>query len=385
MLNTPKAHVHAGESMSKTSIEQIVSMETERFGAYLRAEKRTDATVISYSRSLGRFLTFVKKPVEEITKADMQSWKGHLAERYCENTMSAMIASVNCYTANILERPDLKMRSPRQVEKQKIPLTENEVRAIMDEARKPRQGENGVRTGFETSYRDYAQICVMYYGGLRVSEIVKLKVSGLNLDKQRLQVYAGKGKDYSSVNLTDEAVQAIRVYITKGRPTPTKGHEDTLFLSAGGLPLSRKNVWTMVKRMAFEAGIEKNVHPHIFRHSMITHMAEKGLSASFIQAQSRHKSLDDVQKYTHLSERSQRNAYDTAFDGNGTGPAMPRPSTPGPKPAPGPMYADGGDLREKVLAKYLDGEIDDTKLEKMLSLIDRQPVMPKVSPVAGYQ
>jgi len=371
--------------VSKTSIEQIVSREIERFGTYLRAEKRTDATVASYSRSLGRFLIFIKKPTEEITKADMQAWKGDLAVRYCENTMSAMIASVNCYTANILERTDLKMRSPRQVEKHKIPLTEREVRAVMDEARKPRQGENGVRAGFETSYRDYAQICVMYYGGLRVSEIVKLRVSGLNLDKQRLQVHAGKGKDYSSVNLTDEAVQAIRVYVTKGRPTPAKGHEDTLFLCASGLPLSRKNVWTMVKRMAFEAGIEKNVHPHIFRHSMITHMAEKGLSASFIQAQSRHKSLDDVQKYTHLSERSQRDAYDKAFDEEKPGMAVPKPSMPAPKPAPGPMYADGGNMREKILSKYLDGEIDDSKLEKLLSLVDGPPSHEKIASIAGYQ
>ena len=79
MLNTPKAHVHAGESMSKTSIEQIVSMETERLVAYLRAEKRSVATVSAYTRSLTNFLRFVKKPVGEITKADMQSWKGHLA------------------------------------------------------------------------------------------------------------------------------------------------------------------------------------------------------------------------------------------------------------------------------------------------------------------
>jgi integrase/recombinase XerD len=370
--------------MSKTSIDQIVSRETERFSTYLKAEKRTKATVLSYSRSLGRFLSFVGKPTEEITKADMQSWKGYLAGQYCENTMSAMIASVNCYTANILERPDLKMRSPKQVEKQKIPLTESEVRAIMDESRKPRQGDNGVRAGFETSYRDYAEICVMYYGGLRVSEIVNLRVSGLNLDRQRLQVYAGKGKDYSSVNLTDEAVQAIRVYQAKGRPKPSPGCEDTLFLSGSGLPMSRKKVWTMVKRMAFEAGIEKNVHPHIFRHSMITHMAEKGLSASFIQAQSRHKSLDDVQKYTHLSERSQRDAYDRAFNEEKPEVVAPKPAMPSPKPAPGPMYADGN-LRERVLAKYLDGEIDDSKLERMLSLIDHEQIVPKPNAVAGYQ
>jgi hypothetical protein len=117
---------------------------------------------------------------------------------------------------------------------------------------------------------------------------------------------------------------------------------------------------------------------------MITHMAEKGLSASFIQAQSRHKSLDMVQRYTHLSQKSVRDAYDRAFNGDAPEVAVPKPPTPAPKPAPGPMYADGN-LREKVLAKYLDGEIDDSKLEKMLSLIDHEQVVPKISPVAGYQ
>jgi site-specific recombinase XerD len=368
--------------MSKTSIEHIVSMETERFSQYLKAEKRSVATITAYTRSLTNFLDFVNKPVEEITKADMQSWKGHLAGQYCENTMMSMIASVNTYTSYLLERPDLKIRPPRQVEKHKVPLTEGEVKRIMDEARKPRAGQNGVH--YETSCRDYSAICIMYYGGLRASEVVNLRVSGLDLDMRRLRVEAGKGKDYSTVNLTDEAVEAIRVYLAKGRPMPAKGYEDRLFLCASGLPMSRKHLWIVVKHMAFEAGIEKNVHPHIFRHSMITHMAEKGLSASFIQAQSRHKSLDMVQKYTHLSERSVRNAYDTAFNGDKTGPAIPKPPTPAPKPAPGPMYADGN-LRDKVLAKYLDGEIDDEKLEKMLSLIDHEPVAPKVSPVAGYQ
>jgi hypothetical protein len=121
---------------------------------------------------------------------------------------------------------------------------------------------------------------------------------------------------------------------------------------------------------------------------MITHMAERGLSASFIQAQSRHKSLDMVQKYTHLSERSVRNAYDTAFNDEDKELAVPKPSTPAPKPAPGPvspMYASEGNLREKVLAKYLDGEIDDSKLEKMLSLIDHEQIAPKPNSIAGYQ
>ena len=118
---------------------------------------------------------------------------------------------------------------------------------------------------------------------------------------------------------------------------------------------------------------------------MITHMAEKGLSASFIQAQSRHKSLDMVARYTHLSDKSVRDAYDTVFNGDETKPTIPKPPTPAPKPAPSPMYADSGNLRERVLAKYLDGEIDDSKLEKMLALIDHEQVAPKPNAIAGYQ
>jgi hypothetical protein len=202
---------------------------------------------------------------------------------------------------------------------------------------------------------------------------------------KRLRVNAGKGKNYDMVNLTPEAVQSIREYIEHGRGTPAKGSEDRLFLSMKGYPLGTTMIRRIIKQVAFEAGITKNVHPHIFRHSMITHMAEKGLSASFIQAQSRHKSLDMVQKYTHLSQKSVRDAYDRAFNGDEVEVAVPKPPMPTPRPAQGPMYADGGNLREKVLAKYLDGEIDDTKLEKMLSLIDHEQVAPRPNSIAGYQ
>ncbi len=357
--------------MSKTSIDQIVSMETERLNAYLRADKKSELTVASYSRAVEQMLREIGKAPDQLTPEDMQRFKAYLSKRYSENSMYAVVAGVNQYIERILNRPELKIRPPKRVNITKMPLTENEVKAIRKTASERKTG-----------LRDVALIDVMYFGGLRVAEVSQLTLSCLNLDMNQLRVNAGKGKDYSFVNLTSDAVMSLREYIERGRPQPAKGSEDVLFLGARGGPLITTSIRIMVKEIAFEAGISKNVHPHIFRHSMITHMAEKGLSASFIQAQSRHKSLDMVQRYTHLSQKSVRDAYDKAFNGVEVEVAIPKPPTPEPRPAPGPMYAD---LRERVLAKYLDGEIDDSKLEYILSHIDHEQIAPRPSSIAGYQ
>ena len=367
------------QSLSSVSTESKAQEEVERFAAYLRAEKRTNATVAAYSRALGGFLRYVGKPIEQLAKADMQAWKANLAARYCENSMIPMICAVNCYMANLAEHPELKVRAPRAVEKHKIPLTEVEVVAILREAQRPIRADGS--TAFEPSLRDYMSICLMYYGGLRASEVISLRISGLDLDKKRVRVHAGKGKDYSTVNLTDEAVQAVRAYLKDGRPVSQRGCEDFLVLSEGGKPMRRNTLWGIVKRIAFRAGMEKDVHPHIFRHSMITHMAERGIPAQMIQAQSRHKSLDMVQKYTHLSEQAVRQSYDRAF---GTAPEKDEPKPVKPTPTPS-LYADGGpSLRERVLVRYLDGEISDEKLERLLSLMDGSQSSTKIRPVPGY-
>jgi len=116
------------------------------------------------------------------------------------------------------------------------------------------------------------------------------------------------------VNLSEYAVKWIGEYLKRGRAEPALPiYQDYLILSLLGRPLSRDTIWVISQKIAFQAGIEKNVYPHLFRHSMATHMAEKGLPAPLIQAQTGHKRLDDVQKYIHLSQKSVRDAYDSAI------------------------------------------------------------------------
>jgi integrase/recombinase XerD len=352
-------------------IEQSVSREVECFSAYLRAEKRSENTVELYGGTLEGFLTWFGKPSNELTKQDMQRWKGHLSESYSENTMSTRIAAINQYTERILERPDLKMRPPKRVFRSKIPLTEDEIRRMLDEAKKPRIGRNGFPNDSDMSLRDHAEICLMYWGGLRASEVVNLRLSDLDLDDKKLRVHEGKGMDFSLVNLSEEAVKGVRDYLEHGRPKPAKSeYADRVFLSMKGAPLGRNKLWPMVKRIAFWAGIEKNVHPHIFRHSMITHMAEKGLSASFIQAQSRHKSLDMVERYTHLSAQSVRVAYDKVFSRQEPTEeeiGAQKPSVPVEK------ASSERSIKDRILEAFLDGKISEDKigkLEKLFSMLD---------------
>jgi len=360
--------------MSKTSIDQIVSMETERLSAYLRADKKSELTVDLYARSIDQMFRVTGKAPDQLTPEDMQRFKAYMAKNYSENGMYSLLVGVNQYTEHILKRPELKIRPPRRVDIAKIPLTENEVKAIRKTASERKTG-----------LRDVALVDVMYFGGLRVAEVSKLTISSLDLDMNRLRVNAGKGKNYDMVNLTSEAVQSLREYIEHGRPQSAPEMNDRLFLNANGGPLVMTQIRRIVKQVAFEAGITKNVHPHIFRHSMITHMAEKGLSASFIQAQSRHKSLDMVQRYTHLSQKSVRDAYDRAFNGDEVEVAVPKPPMPTPTPAQGPTHADGNNLRERILEKYLDGKIDDSRLEMLLAQLDHVPIAPKPNAIAGYQ
>jgi len=368
------------ESVGEATPRPWVREEVERFCAYLRAEKRAERTVEQYGVILLWFLEWFDKPPEHLTEDDMQRWKEHLSVKkgYCENSMSTMIAAVNQYTERILKRQNLKMRPPRRVIRTKIPLTEDEISRILEEAAKPRLGKKGCPNNADASLRDHAAICLMYYGGLRVSEVVNLRISDLDLDKKKLRVHEGKRMDCSIVNLSDEAVESVRTYIEQGRPKPERPEcADYLMLSIRGRPIRRDRLLSQVKRIAFWAGIEKNVTPHIFRHSMITHMAENGISASFIQAQSRHKSLDMVQRYTHLHEKSVRDAYDCVFakkkpvDRNTAPKDLERAQEQGNAPAR--SAKSDGSLKDRLLERYLHGDLSDDKLgriEKLFSMLD---------------
>jgi len=278
----------------------------------LRGDKRSELTVERYTGDVWKFLKWYNKPLKDLKKSDTQAYKEALSKRYSRNSMATIIAGINVFCERILERPDLKQRPPKGEIKTVIPLTEDEVGRLLDASRIPAESQwpgVGINNS-DTTRRDYAVICLLYYGGLRRSEILSLEISDIDFDANRVHIHSGKGNDWSTINIHENAIGAIKDYLADGRPEPIRAEDhNILFISNEGNQMSKNVVESIVKKVAAKAKIKKRIYPHLLRHSLISHMADKGISAPLIQAQSRHHSLDMLQRYIHPSDSVVSNAY----------------------------------------------------------------------------
>ena len=365
--------------MSKTSIDQIVSEQVESFERYLAARRRSKGTIVAYTRALGSFLRFCEKSPEQIGPDDTEKFLQHLASRLTENTQAVHVVAVNRYLEKVLKKPDLKMDVPRGVKVERIPLTKSEVMAIREAAGSMRYGR-----------RNKAMIDMMYYGCLRVSEVANLTLSCLDLENNRLRVNAGKGKNYDMVLLTPEAVESLRDYIQNERTAPEEGSEDVLFLSNQNEALTPSQLWKVVREAAELSGIKRRaeVHPHLFRHSGLSHMSESGALMETVRKQARHRSLTTTGRYVHHTEKAYRDDYEKAFNVRTTEPSspiLPQPAAPAPKGSEQIAYAKL--THEDILKARLEGKIDTMTMESMLAHLDGEPVphtVPKVRDAVPY-
>ncbi len=149
--------------------------------------------------------------------------------------------------------------------------------------------------------RNKAILETMYSCGLRVSEVVGLKISQLYLDVGFIRVI-GKGDKERLVPIGRSAAKYITIYRKKIRvhSSPTKGNEDILFLNKRGSKLSRVMIFYIIKDLALKAGIKKTVSPHTFRHSFATHLVEGGADLRAVQEMLGHASITTTEIYTHL-------------------------------------------------------------------------------------
>lgn len=150
-------------------------------------------------------------------------------------------------------------------------------------------------------HRNKAILETMYSCGLRVSEVVNLKISQLYLDEEFIRVI-GKGDKERLVPIGSSAIEQIRIYLQNYRrqQAVAKGSEDFLFLNRRGKPLSRVMIFLILKELAAFAGITKNISPHTFRHSFATHLVEGGANLRAVQQMLGHASITTTEIYTHL-------------------------------------------------------------------------------------
>jgi integrase/recombinase XerD len=159
--------------------------------------------------------------------------------------------------------------------------------------------------------RDRALIEVLYATGLRVSELVGLRITDVRLDQGYLQCL-GKGSKQRIVPMGEAAVSAVKHYLADGRPQLLKRRDNPwLFVNArGGAKLSRRGFWKGLKAYGRQAGLRAHISPHVLRHSFATHLLERGADLRAIQAMLGHADLSTTQIYTHVLEARLRQVYD---------------------------------------------------------------------------
>ncbi|MBL7743801.1 MAG: site-specific tyrosine recombinase XerD [Chitinophagaceae bacterium] len=274
------------------------------FKAYLQLEKSlSDNSTEAYLRDIEKLTLFLqekrslKKPADIVLK-DLQQFTKWIAELGMTSSSQARIISglrafyKYCLLENIsktdpttlLEAPKLKRSLPDV-------LSFDEIEAIITriDMSKPEGGRN--KAILET----------MYSCGLRVSEVVNLKISQLYLDADFIRV-TGKGDKERLVPIGRSAAKYIRIYMKNIRVhIPVKpGNEDILFLSGRGTKLSRVMIFYIIKDLVKKAGIKKTVSPHTFRHSFATHLVEGGADLRAVQEMLGHESITTTEIYTHL-------------------------------------------------------------------------------------
>jgi integrase/recombinase XerD len=158
-------------------------------------------------------------------------------------------------------------------------------------------------------HRNKAMIEVMYGCGLRVSEVIGLKISDI-FDEEEFIKVTGKGDKERLVPIGKSALHAIRIYIHEVRLHQKVGKKsgNIVFLNARGNQLSRQMVFMMIKNLAASAGIAKNISPHTFRHSFATHLLEGGADLRAVQQMLGHASITTTEIYTHIDREFLREA-----------------------------------------------------------------------------
>ena len=191
-----------------------------------------------------------------------------------------------------LDNPKLWTRLPQS-------LQPSEVEALL--AAPDRSTPDGIR--------DAAMLELLYATGLRVSELIRVKLEDLVLDAGFLRTFV-KGSKERIVPFGDSARKSIAAYMERGRPHFNRRSDPHLFLTNRGRPMSRQSFWMKIVKYARQAGIKSHISPHVLRHSFATHLLENGADLRSVQLMLGHSDISTTQIYTHVSRARLQKLYD---------------------------------------------------------------------------
>lgn len=270
------------------------------FKQYLIFEKGlSPKSVEAYLHDVALLETFLEeKKMEEATREDCQAFLKAIYERGVAPRSQARILSgikafyrFLLYDGVLTEDPTELLDAPKIGLHLPDVLSIEEIEAII----------SVIDLSTPEGHRNRAMVEVLYGCGLRVSELITLRLSNLFFTEGFVKI-VGKGNKERYVPIGSTAQKMVKLYVEGARATLKikKGEEDYVFLNRRGSHLTREMVFMLVKKWAKEAGVEKSISPHTFRHSFATHLVEGGADLRAVQQMLGHESITTTEIYTHL-------------------------------------------------------------------------------------
>ena len=279
---------------------------------HLEVERRVAAnTLEAYGRDLGRLAVFAAeqgKAIDALTRADLETLvRQAMASGLAPSSAARLVAALRSFyrflrlTGAVEQNPADQLRAPRMMAALPRFLSAEEVEALLA----------APDTATPRGLRDRALIEVLYATGLRVTELVSLRVADVRAEEGYLQCL-GKGSKERIVPLGDEAATWVRRYMADSRRSLIKQRQSPwLFVNArGGGRLTRNGFWKLLAAYGQRAGIRSHLSPHVLRHSFATHLLERGADLRAIQSMLGHADLSTTQIYTHVLEARLRTVYE---------------------------------------------------------------------------
>jgi site-specific recombinase XerD len=267
----------------------------------LRARMIEDMTVRGISTSTQRnyvrcvcdLTAFLGRPPDTVTAEDLRRFQLHQHERGVQpSSFNSSVSALRFFLGITLNRPDLARRLVMARQPQKLPtvLTPAEVHALLEAAPGPKAK---------------AAMAVAYGAGLRVSEVVALKVTDIDSARMLLRVEQGKGQKDRHAMLSPQLLEILRAWWREGRRRGVLMPGGWLFPGRDRLtPLTARQLGRIVHAAAAMAGIEKRVSPHTLRHSFATHLLENGTDIRVIQVLLGHAKLETTTRYAHVATKT---------------------------------------------------------------------------------
>lgn len=285
---------------------------TDYFTAYkaylLNVKKSSSNTVESYIRDVSQYSEYCSSlgtSVEKISSDDFHGYLDYLsANGKSEATKTRILASLRCFYKFLLSEGVCEVNPTDAV---KIKRVEKKLPGILDSNEIILLLSQPDGTDYK-SRRDKAMLELLYATGIKVSELIELTVSSINLQIGILHLHTNKNERI--VPMYPAALKTVASYLVNVRPAiVTDESEDRLFTNMNGQPMSRQGFWKIIKHYAEKAGIKKDITPHTLRHSFAAHLLENGAQLKDIKEMLGHSDISSTQVYAQFIKSKYTSAY----------------------------------------------------------------------------